>query len=136
MTTVGIVRQPHDFLLDYLGKLNTGERHHVRSDRRQWPNGENGIVTRPVATWEEAHKLVVEYEKLNKEDRVIAVGMMPLDGGIPVLPKGAKAPAGWEATTLMDGDSNPVMAFVPGGEGAKAKGGGKGACYEKRDTGT
>ena len=85
--------------------------------------GENGFVTRPVATWEEAHKLVVEYEKLNKEDRVIAVGMMPLDGGVPVPPKGTKVPAGWGATTLMDGDGNPVIAFVPGGKGAKAQGG-------------
>ena len=62
MATVGIIKSDEDLYLDYLAKVGDYFATRIRSDLRPWPDGNGGEVNRQCASWEECHKLLLEFD--------------------------------------------------------------------------
>ena len=66
---VGLGKTPRELFLSYLRKVNTNLQKEIRSDKRIWGNEER---LRGPQTWEEAHRVVLEYEQREATARASA----------------------------------------------------------------
>ena len=63
---IGLGKTARELFLSYIRKIGPVLQKEVRREKRIWP-GENDL--RPAKTWEEAHKLVLEYEQREATNR-------------------------------------------------------------------
>ncbi len=120
LARVGLGCSSKEMLLAYIKKVGPLMGTDIRKDSRAWPDGDTGLVTRRVATWEEAHQVCLELETLKTGTRALASFAVA-----------------------------PVMYYEDSG-GGKGKGRGSGSgigkgkgqdwkekpCFEMRDSGT
>ena len=67
----GIGKNQRELLLGYLQKIGRENAQEVQKDWRSWPDGEGGEGMRRVATWTEAHKVLVELESLRARNELL-----------------------------------------------------------------
>ena len=84
---VGLAKNPRELYLSYMRKIGTQLASVVRADRRLWDGSQ---LLREPETWEEAHKVCLEYEaraNLNKvaagADMNIRDGALTTSAGVP-----------------------------------------------------
>ena len=110
----GLGKNERELLLGYLQKVGPQAAAEVQKDVRAWTDAGGVITSRCVATWEEAHKVLVEIEGIRAGRRALQTtyAFTPDGGG------GGGGKAGG------------------GGTGKAKVSGGKGVCWEMRDKGT
>ena len=118
----------------------------IRQDKRIWPGDAKDVGLRSPATWEESHKVVLEYEQREAAHRAVAHSTYSTTAGEVPDPSAALAKAQKEIRELKA--AAKAAAARPSGAAAKdstlaagsgAKGSGKGAaskiCFHFRDHG-
>ena len=118
----------------------------IRQDKRIWPGDAKEVGLRSPATWEESHKVVLEYEQREAAHRAVAHSTYSTTAGEPSDPSAALAKAQKEirelkaaakAAAARPSGAAPKDSTLAAGPGAK--GGGKGAaskiCFHFRDHG-
>ena len=68
---VGLSRNSRELFLGYLRKVGKAQAVQIRKDQRPWPDGEGGVTSRRCCTWEEAHKVCIELEALNTDNKAV-----------------------------------------------------------------
>eukprot|EP00439_Symbiodinium_sp_Y106_P001784 s1132_g1.t1 len=63
LEAVGLGKTPRELYLSYLRKMPPHLQKEIRQDKRIWPGDGKDVGLRSPATWEESHKLVLEYEQ-------------------------------------------------------------------------
>ena len=58
--------------IDYLKKIGPQMSEVCRGDKRMYPDGIGGTTFRGPTTWEEAHKIVVEFELMRRDTQIIS----------------------------------------------------------------
>ena len=83
LESVGLGKTPRKLYLSYLRKMPAVLQKEIRSDKRLWPTDEKepgGSATlRGPKTWEEAHKVVLEYEHREATHRASANSVFTYD---------------------------------------------------------
>ena len=118
LETVGLACNTLDLILNYLSKIGPSLAADVQHDMRAWPDGNGGLVSRRVASWEECHLVCLELESLKQGSR--ALSSFPITYG--------QDKRGHES----DGER---PAGIAGREASGKGAGGNGVCYEFRDNG-
>ena len=87
LESVGLSKTPRELYLSYLRKMPANLQKEIRSDKRLWPTDEkepSGSATlRGPKTWEEAHKLVLEYEHREATHKASANSVFTYDQDPP-----------------------------------------------------
>ena len=118
--------------MSYLRKMPPHLQKEIRQDKRIWPGDAKDVGLRSPATWEESHKVVLEYEQREAAHRAVAHSTYSIMAGeVPGLKAAAKAAAARPSGAAA---KDSTLAA-----GSGAKGGGKGAaskiCFHFRDHG-
>ena len=72
----GLAKNETEMFYQYLEKVGPKNSELIRLDRRQRPNADgSGSSMRPPRTWEEAHAVMVEREKIDKGTKAMSMGM-------------------------------------------------------------
>ena len=83
LESVGLGKTPRELYLSYLRKMPANLQKEIRSDKRLWPTDQkdpSGSATlRGPKTWEEAHKVVLEYEHREATHRASANSVFTYD---------------------------------------------------------
>ena len=146
LESVGLGKTPRELYLSYLRKMPPHLQKEIRQDKRIWPGDAKEVGLWSRATWEESHKVVLEYEQREAAHRAVAHSTYSTTAGEPSDPSAALAKAQNEIRELKA--AAKAAAARPSGAAAKdstltagsgAKGGGKGAaskiCFHFRDHG-
>ena len=146
LESVGLGKTPRELYLSYLRKMPPHLQKEIRQDKRIWPGDAKDVGLRPPATWEESHKVVLEYEQREAAHRAVAHSTYSTTAGEVPDSSAALAKAQKEIRELKA--AAKAAAARPSGAAAKdstlaagsgAKGGGKGAaskiCFHFRDHG-
>ena len=72
----------------------------IRQDKRIWPGDAKEVGLRSPATWEESHKVVLEYEQREAAHRAVAHSTYSTTAGEPSDPSAALAKAQKEIREL------------------------------------
>ena len=139
LESVGLGKTPRELYLSYLRKMPPHLQKEIRQDKRIWPGDAKDVGLRSPATWDESHKVVLEYEQREAAHRAVAHSTYSTTAGEVPDPSAALAKAQKEIRELK-------AAARPSGAAAKdstlaagsgAKGSGKGAaskiCFHFRD---
>ena len=62
----GLGKNPKELYLAYLGKVGAHASEEIRRDRRMRPDSAGATTLQGPETWEEAHEVFVESEKLRR----------------------------------------------------------------------
>ena len=62
LEAVGLGKTPRELYLSYLQKMPPHLQKEIRADKRLWPTDETPVLRAP-RTWEESHKVVLEFEQ-------------------------------------------------------------------------
>ena len=62
LEAVGLGKTPRELYLSYLRKMPPHLQKEIRADKRLWPADETPVLRAP-RTWEESHKVVLEFEQ-------------------------------------------------------------------------
>ena len=146
LESVGLGKTPRELYLSYLRKMPPHLQKEIRQDKRIWPGDAKDVGLRSPATWEESHKVVLEYEQREAAHRAVAHSTYSTTAGEVPDSSAALAKAQKEIRELKA--AAKAAAARPSGAAAKdstlaagsgAKGGGKGAaskiCFHFRDHG-
>ena len=146
LESVGLGKTPRELYLSYLRKMPPHLQKEIRQDKRIWPGDAKDVGLRSPATWEESHKVVLEYEQREAAHRAVAHSTSSTTAGEVPDSSAALAKAQKEIRELKA--AAKAAAARPSGAAAKdstlaagsgAKGGGKGAaskiCFHFRDHG-
>ena len=146
LESVGLGKTPRELYLSYLRKMPPHLQKEIRQDKRIWPGDAKEVGLRSPATWEESHKVVLEYEQREAAHRAVAHSTCSTTAGEPSDPSAALAKAQKEirelkaaakAAAARPSGAAPKDSTLAAGPGAK--GGGKGAaskiCFHFRDHG-
>ena len=68
---VGLGKNQRELLLGYLQKVGPQSASEIQKDVRTWTDADGQAVARRVATWEEAHKVLVELEGIQAGGRAL-----------------------------------------------------------------
>ena len=97
LESVGLGKTPRELFLSYLRKVSPTLQKEIRGDKRLW--GSEAVLSGPQ-TWEEAHKVVLEFEQREATNRATASAVYTLHGegedrpsGRPKHPKKVKKDA-------------------------------------------
>ena len=134
LESVGLGKTPRELYLSYLRKMPPHLQKEIRSDKRLW-RGE--VALRSPSTWEEAHRVVLEYEQREATHRATANAVYvagPSDGERqPKLKKegkDAKKPKPEAAVQKAASSSAVFTTQGSGGTGKSTK-----ICFHFRDHG-
>ena len=72
LESVGLGKTPRELYLSYLRKMPPHLQKEIRQDKRIWPGDAKDVGLRSPATWEESHKVVLEYEQREAAHRAVA----------------------------------------------------------------
>ena len=148
LESVGLGKTPRELYLSYLRKMPPHLQKEIRQDKRIWPGDAKdvGLRSPATATWEESHKVVLEYEQREAAHRAVAHSTYSTTAGEVPDSSAALAKAQKEIRELNA--AAKAAAARPSGAAAKdstlaagsgAKGCGKGAaskiCFHFRDHG-
>ena len=84
LESVGLGKTPRELYLSYLRKMPPHLQKEIRSDKRLW-KGES--VLRGPLTWEEAHRVVLEYEQREATHRATANAVLAAGSDMAPNPK-------------------------------------------------
>ena len=71
LEAVGLGKMPRELYLSYLRKMPSHLQKEIRADKRLWPTGETPVLRAP-RTWEESHKVVLEFEQREAAHKAVA----------------------------------------------------------------
>ena len=77
LESVGLGKTPRELYLSYLRKMPPHLQKEIRQDKRIWPGDTKDIGLRSPQTWEECHKVVLEYEQREAAHRAVAHSTTP-----------------------------------------------------------
>ena len=97
LESVGLGKTPRELYLSYLRKMPPHLQKEIRQDKRIWPGDSKEVGLRSPATWEESHKVVLEYEAAH---RAVAHSTYSTTAGEPSDPSAALAKAQKEIREL------------------------------------
>ena len=80
LAEVGLSRTERELFLAYLRKIGKQMATEIRKDQRPWPDGAGGHTSRRCCTWEEAHKVCIELEALNVDNKAVQHQAFAIDG--------------------------------------------------------
>ena len=122
LESVGLGKTPRELFLSYLRKVGPSLQKEIRSDKRLW--GSESTLRSPQ-TWEEAHRVVLEYEQREATNRATANAVYSIQDTDKPTPKPKPAPKNGTKKKF-----EPVMA-VGAADPRKEK-----LCWDFRDHGT
>ena len=96
LESVGLGKTPRELYLSYLRKMPP----HLQKDKRIWPGDAKEVGLRSPATWEESHKVVLDYEHREAAHRAVAHSTYSTTAGEPSDPSAALAKAQKEIREL------------------------------------
>ena len=135
LESVGLGKTPRELYLSYLRKMPPHLQKEIRQDKRIWPGDAKDVGLRSPATWEESHKVVLEYEQREAAHRAVAHSTYSTT--VDEVPDSSAALAKAQKEIRELKAAAKAAAARPSGSGAK--GGGKGAaskiCFHFRDHG-
>ena len=146
LESVGLGKTARELYLSYLRKMPPHLQKEIQQDKRIWPGDAKDVGLRSPATWEESHKVVLEFEQREAAHRAVAHSTYSTTAGDPADPSAALAKAQKEirelgaaakAAAAKSSGAAPRNSTLAAGVGAK--GGGKGAvgkiCFHFCDHG-
>ena len=149
LESVGLGKSVRELYLQYMQKINSELQLAVRTDRRIWP-GET--IIREPETWEEAHKVVLEFEQRKHLTKVAAQSVLATRDGTPSGGKSSEGDANKKLQKTLDDNKKQLEALkqqiaVLNGKasanGNRKGGGGSGGsgqtskvCFNMRDHGS
>ena len=71
LEAVGLGKTPRELYLSYLRKMPPHLQKEIRADKRLWPADETPVLRAP-RTWEESHKVVLEFEQREAAHKAVA----------------------------------------------------------------
>ena len=71
LEAVGLGKTPRELYLSYLRKMPPHLQKEIRADKRLWPADETPVLRAP-RTWEESHKVVLEFEQGEAAHKAVA----------------------------------------------------------------
>ena len=71
LEAVGLGKTPRELYLSYLRKMPPHLQKEIRADKRLWPTDETPVLRAP-RTWEESHKVVLEFEQREAAHKAVA----------------------------------------------------------------
>ena len=84
LESIGLGKTPRELYLSYLRKVGPMLQKEIRKDRRLWDPADSTL--RGPRTWEEAHKVVLEYEAREATNKAAAVSVLSYGGMVePVV---------------------------------------------------
>eukprot|EP00435_Cladocopium_sp_Y103_P020683 s114_g5.t1 len=84
LEAIGLGKTPRELYLSYLRKMPPHLQKEIRSDKRLW---KGGSVLRGPLTWEEAHRVVLEYEQREATHRATANAVLAAGSDMAPNPK-------------------------------------------------
>ena len=120
LEAVGLGKTPRELFLSYLRKVGTNLQKEIRADKRLWGSEDK---MRGPQTWEEAHRVVLEYEQREATARVAASTVYTVGDPHEEKPKGPRKE--------KPKPSPAVPVNVAAGDPRKEK-----LCWDFRDHGT
>ena len=100
LESVGLGKTPRELYLSYLRKMPPHLQKEIRQDKRIWPGDAKDVGLRSPATWEECHKVVLEYEQREAAHRAVAHSTYSTTAGEVSGPSAALAKAQKEIREL------------------------------------
>ena len=146
LEAVGLGKTPRELYLSYLRKMPPYLQKEIRNDKRLWPGDPKDGGLRGPQTWEESHKVVLEYEQREAAHRAVSHSVYTATGSQSADPAVALAEAQKEIKSLKaaakaaaKGAAAAAKAGADQTYAATSKGAGKGAdkkiCFHFRDHG-
>ena len=146
LEAVGLGKTPRELYLSYLRKMPPYLQKEIRNDKRLWPGDPKDGGLRGPQTWEESHKVVLEYEQREAAHRAVSHSVYTATGSQSADPAVALAEAQKEIRSLKaaakaaaKGAAAAAKAGADQTYAAASKGAGKGAdkkiCFHFRDHG-
>ena len=146
LEAVGLGKTPRELYLSYLRKMPPYLQKEIRNDKRLWPGDPKDGGLRGPQTWEESHKVVLEYEQREAAHRAVSHSVYTATGSQSADPAVALAEAQKEIKSLKaaakaaaKGAAAAAKAGADQTYAAASKGAGKGAdkkiCFHFRDHG-
>ena len=89
LESVGLGKTARELYLSYLRKMPPHLQKEIRQDKRIWPGDAKEVGLRSPATWEESHKVVLEYEQREAAHRAVAHSTYSTTAGEPSDPSAA-----------------------------------------------
>ena len=144
LEAVGLGKTPRELYLSYLRKMPPHLQKEIRADKRLWPTDETPVLRAP-RTWEESHKVVLEFEQREAAHKAVANAVYtassssadPQAGELADTNKElAKLKAEVKAAAKAAAKANATQTFAAATKG-KGKGGDadKKICFHFRDHG-
>ena len=126
LESVGLGKTPRELYLSYLRKMPPHLQKEIRSDKRLW-KGES--VLRGPLTWEEAHRVVLEYEQREATHRATANAVLAAGSDMAPNPKPnpAERPPAKKPKKVKEEKPQGVLVTQPGKSGK--------ICFHFRDHG-
>ena len=100
LESVGLGKTARELYLSYLRKMPPHLQKEIRQDKRIWPGDAKEVGLRSPATWEESHKVVLEYEQREAAHRAVAHSTYSTTAGEPSDSSAALAKAQKEIREL------------------------------------
>ena len=146
LEAVGLGKTPRELYLSYRRKMPPYLQKEIRNDKRLWPGDPKDGGLRGPQTWEESHKVVLEYEQREAAHRAVSHSVYTATGSQSADPAVALAEAQKEIKSLKaaakaaaKGAAAAAKAGADQTFAAASKGAGKGAdkkiCFHFRDHG-
>ena len=118
LESVGLGKTPRELYLSYLRKMPPHLQKEICQDKRIWPGDTKDIGLRSPQTWEECHKVVLEYEQREAAHRAVAHSTYSTTPGEPSDPSAALAKAQKEIRELKAA-AKAAAARTPGAAARK-----------------
>ena len=100
LEAVGLGKTPRELYLSYLRKMPPYLQKEIRNDKRLWPGDPKDGGLRGPQTWEESHKVVLEYEQREAAHRAVSHSVYTATGSQSADPAVALAEAQKEIKSL------------------------------------
>ena len=149
LESIGLGKTPRELYLSYLRKVGPVLQKEIRKDRRLWPGEDNTL--RGPRTWEEAHKVVLEYEAREATNKAAANTVLSVTSSVTDSGNGggnrkkggggsSSAPRSTPTEKALADQLAVLTQTVMSWQSASGKGGGtnkkRGVCFNMRDHGS
>ena len=135
LEAVGLGKTPRELYLSYFRKMPPHLQKEIRADKRLWPADETPVLRAP-RTWEESHKVVLEYEQREAAHKAVANAVYTASSSSADPNAGELADTKKELAKLkaeVKAAANQTYATAKGkGKGGDAE---KKICFHFRDHG-
>jgi hypothetical protein len=146
LEAIGLGKLPRELYLSYLRKVGPTLQKEIRKDRRLWDPAD--VTLRAPRTWEEAHKVVLEYEAREATNKAAASSVLTLTegsgggggsgngngNGSPKAGNGGNPKPDKAFVDQIAALRREVLALQSGGKDGGGKK--KGVCFNMRDHGS